>query len=89
MLSIDVVLPLLRGFMYKIDDIRLELLKNATFDHRYSKLLKIHIGWKLKEIVYVTEKYVRTAMFSDKKERFCVSELSGAGKNHGDTFWRH
>ena len=28
-------------------------------------------------------------MFSDKKERFCVSELSGAGKNHGDTFWRH
>ena len=28
-------------------------------------------------------------MFSGRIERFGTSELSGAGKNHGDTFWRH
>ena len=38
---------------------------------------------------YVPEKYDRTAMFSNRIERFCTSELSGVGKNHGDTFWRH
>ena len=38
---------------------------------------------------YVAEKYDRTAMFSNRIERFCTSELSGVGKNHGDTFWRH
>ena len=37
----------------------------------------------------VAEKYDRTAMFSNRIERFCASELSGVGKNHGDTFWRH
>ena len=39
--------------------------------------------------LYVAEKYVRTAMFSNRIERFCSSELSRMGKNHGDTFWRH
>ena len=38
---------------------------------------------------YVAEKYVRTAMFSNRTERYCTSERSGVGKNHGDTFWRH
>ena len=89
MLCIVVVLPLSRGFKYKIDYICLKLLKIATFDHRYCRLLKIQIGWKLEKIVYVTEKYVRTAMFSNRKYRFCISELSGAGKNHGVTSWWH
>ena len=40
-------------------------------------------------MVNVDEKYVRTGMFSGRIERFGTSELSGAGKNHGDTFWRH
>ena len=30
-----------------------------------------------------------TDMFSSRIERFDTSELSGVGKNHGDTFWRH
>ena len=34
-------------------------------------------------------KYVKTAMFRNRIERFCTSELSGVGKNHGDTIWRH
>ena len=38
---------------------------------------------------YVAEKYVRTAMFSNRTERFCTSERSGVGKYYGDTFWRH
>ena len=38
---------------------------------------------------YAPEKYDRTAMFSNRIERFCTSELSGVRKNHGDTFWRH
>ena len=38
---------------------------------------------------HVAEKYVRTAMFTNRIERFCTSELSGVGKYHGDTFWRH
>ena len=37
----------------------------------------------------MAEKYVRTAMFSNRIERFCISELSGVRKNPGDTFWRH
>ena len=37
----------------------------------------------------MAEKYVRTAMFSNRIERFCTSELSEVGKNHEDTFWRH
>ena len=41
------------------------------------------------KLFYVAEKYVRTGMFSGRIERFGTSELSGAGKNHGDTFWRH
>ena len=42
-----------------------------------------------RKLFYVTDKYVRTAMFSGRIERFCASELTGAGKNHEDTFWRH
>ena len=38
---------------------------------------------------YVAKKYARTALFSDKKERFCASGLSGAEKNYEDTFWIH
>ena len=87
MLCIVVVLPLLRGFECKIDHICLELLKIATFDHRYCRLVKIQIGWGLDKIDYVAGKYVRTAMFSNRKYGFCTSELSGAGKNHGVTSW--
>ena len=89
MLIIVVVLPLSSSFMYRTDVLCLNLLKNATFDHRGCSVKKLHIGQELKKIVYVADKYVRTAMFSSKIERFCTSELSGVGKNHGDTFWRH
>ncbi len=41
------------------------------------------------KLFYVVDKYLRTVMFSSRIERFCASELSGAGKNHGDTFRRH
>ena len=41
------------------------------------------------KLFYVADKYLRTVMFSSRIERFCASELSGAGKNHGDTFRRH
>ena len=51
--------------------------------------MKLQIGQELKKIVRVADKYVRTVMFSSRIERFCTSELSGVGKNHGDTFWRH
>ena len=34
-------------------------------------------------------KYVRTAMFSNRIERFCTSEVPGVRKNHGDMFWRY
>ncbi len=51
--------------------------------------MKLHIGQELKKSVYVADKYVRTAMFSSRIERFYTSELSGAGKNHEDTFRRH
>ena len=37
----------------------------------------------------MAEKYVRTAMFSNRIERFCTSELSGVAKNYEVTFWRH
>ena len=39
--------------------------------------------------VYVAVKYVRTAMFTDGKERFYIPGLCGRGKNHRDTFWIH
>ena len=89
MLIIVVVLPLLSSFTYRTDVLCLNLLKNATFDHRGCSVKKLHIGQELKKIVYVADKYVRTAMFSSRIERFCTSELSGAGKNHEDTFRRH
>ena len=57
--------------------INIEGSRKYTLDENSSKYL------------YVAEKYVRTAMFSNRIERFCTSELSGLGKNHGDTFWRH
>ena len=50
MLSIIVVLPLLSGFMYRFDVLCLELMKNASFEHKYRRLTKIHIGHKLEQI---------------------------------------
>ena len=89
MLIIVVVLPLLSSFMYSSDVLCLNLLKNATFDHRGCSVKKLHIGQELKKNFYVADKYVRTAMFSSRIERFCASELCRAGKNHEDTFRRH
>ena len=44
MLIIVVVLLLLSSFMYRIDVLCLNSLKNATFDHRGCSVMKLHIG---------------------------------------------
>ena len=51
MLSISVVLPLLSGFFVQIWCFTSRIAKNASFEHRYWRLTKIHIGQKLKQIV--------------------------------------
>ena len=74
--------------MYRFDVLRLELLKmrHLSIDIEGSQKYTLD---KTSKSFYVAEKYIRTAMFSNRTERFCTSELSGVGKNHGDTFWRH
>ena len=39
-----------KWFMYRFDVLCLELMKNASFEHKYWRLTKIHIGQKLKQI---------------------------------------
>ena len=51
--------------------------------------------WKYKSVkvslkfVSVTVIYVRKAMFTGGKDRFCIPGLCGGGKTHRDTFWIH
>ena len=51
--------------------------------HVLKKYIYVKVSLKC---VNIAVKYVRTAMLTDGKERFCIPGLCGRGKNHRDTF---